>query len=115
MKTTVLAWLFIILCAQVLSSLAIEDFVTFRQDVNEVKGRSNLEGDGNDRDQKEAKHEIVYSTKVARARGSNGGANIVHQPRPNQRSDVSIPNSPTFFMSIATVCLSFGLVLVIHF
>ncbi|CAK9186839.1 unnamed protein product [Ilex paraguariensis] len=120
MKKNLLAWLFIILSVQVLSSLAFEDPVMFRRDLHACAGVNSTmissQGDGNDRENM-VTHEIVYSIKGVRGRGSNGGGggNVIHHPRPSERSAVFVLNKPSIFITTSTVCASFGLLLSIPF
>ncbi|KAA8540558.1 hypothetical protein F0562_024523 [Nyssa sinensis] len=120
MKMKLLAWLFIIFCSHVLSSLALENFLASRNRGFDISNRLSpeqeahgenrtipLHGDGDDREYV-VKHGMVNSRKARRGRGSNGGATVVHHPRSSDRSAASLLK-PSFFFS--TACGSLGLLL----
>ncbi|XP_059640451.1 uncharacterized protein LOC132282715 [Cornus florida] len=110
MKMKVLAWLLIILCAQVLSSLAHENSftstvnkeldnstrLTREQDIYAANGENELE------------HGMGNSSKVQGGKGSYGGANIVRRPQPSKSSAVPLLKRPSFVISTLISCISFG-------
>ncbi|GFZ04015.1 hypothetical protein Acr_16g0006390 [Actinidia rufa] len=112
-----LGWLlFIILCAQALSSLAIEIFRTAKhhmpEGLNAVNGITSLPGGRGER-QNELKQANFYPVKRQKGKGSYGGANIDHRPRP-VRSAASLPKKSLFsILSTTILCAGFTLVLVL--
>ncbi|KAI7986579.1 hypothetical protein LOK49_LG14G01456 [Camellia lanceoleosa] len=128
-------WLFIILSAQALSILALELSSTTTRDtkhhiqeqaINGVNGATSLHGGSEDgrgyiHVLKKAKVYMRNAHSGARgAKGSYGGANVVHRPPRSERSAapplLKKKSSPFFFMLSTTIlCAGFSLVLVFPF
>jgi hypothetical protein len=66
---------------------------------------------GHDEKGYKEKQEIYDSVKSQRGKGSYGGANIVHRPRPGERNAASMEAKPRFFISTLIFYVSLGLIL----
>ncbi|KAL7162103.1 hypothetical protein ACSBR2_042556 [Camellia fascicularis] len=127
-------WLFIILSAQALSILALELSSTTTRDtkhhiqeqaVNGVNGATSLHGGSEDgrgyiHVLKKAKVYMRNAHGARGAKGSYGGANVVHRPPRSERSAapplLKKKSSPFFFMLSTTILYAgFSLVLVFPF
>lgn len=105
----------IILCAQALSSLAVETLSTTRdrdtilskhlmqeQENKGVNVTTSLHG-GSDRRGHVLKQAEVYSIKSQRGKAASGGVNIDSRPRPPDKSAASGPKRSLFFILSPTI------------
>lgn len=116
-----LACLFIIiLCAQALSSLAVETLSTTRdrdtilskhlmqeQENKGVNVTTSLHG-GSDRRGHVLKQAEVYSIKSQRGKAASGGVNIDSRPRPPDKSAASGPKRSSLFFILSPTILYAG-------
>ncbi|CAI9767249.1 unnamed protein product [Fraxinus pennsylvanica] len=104
METSFIAWIFILLCAQLLlSSLALENSQKFEQE-NHSTSRVNYHADAHGKEFV-AEHHIIWTEKGQKGRGSGGFANVV--PRRPQKNASALLYKPSLIIFTTFLSLTF--------